>query len=105
MRTLSRLLPAVDERDRVECTILLEEASVLACAGRLEEAVDHQRSTLLLADKLADSTEGGAEMISEADITARMLELVRLYKWTGRGPEADELLQNAVARGEVDLRL
>ena len=31
MRTLSRLLPAVDERDRVECSILLEEASVLAC--------------------------------------------------------------------------
>ena len=38
-------------------------------------------------------------MITEADITARMLELVRLYKWTGRGPEADQLLQNAVARG------
>lgn len=41
---------------QVECTVLLEEAAVLSCADRIDEAIGKQQQSLLLADLLADGT-------------------------------------------------
>lgn len=49
---------------------------------------------------MADSADPAARaLVTEADITARMLELARLYTWEGRTAEAAALLARALPRG------
>eukprot|EP01051_Picozoa_sp_SAG22_P004199 SAG22_NODE_219_length_14877_cov_14.334619_10_plen_504_part_00 len=97
---------------RVECTLLLEEAAVLSCANRLDDAIEKQQQSLLLADMLADAGHGGGNvagdaepLVSERDITARMLELARLYAWVGRHEDSTALIEQAMPRGNYSSNL
>ena len=98
----SRAELSAPERQKVEASVLLEEASIRACAGELSGAIASQEKSLGLVVRLAHAHKrGGAGGLAVAprEITSRLLELGQLYSWVGRGDDAERARSRAQKMG------
>eukprot|EP00035_Acanthoeca_spectabilis_P037273 m.44389 g.44389 ORF g.44389 m.44389 type:complete len:415 (+) comp8530_c0_seq2:146-1390(+) len=81
------------EHYSVVAALTFERGSVLCCAGRLDDAINAQIDSFDALSLLFDLTPT-AEI--EALLETRMLELVKLYRWSGFNEDADGMLHTAV---------
>eukprot|EP00041_Stephanoeca_diplocostata_P021297 m.493267 g.493267 ORF g.493267 m.493267 type:complete len:481 (-) comp21792_c0_seq17:2844-4286(-) len=84
---------SADVSMHVESSIEFEKGFVLACNGRIDEAIDAQSRSFELASTLF--AKPGNTDITEHDVQARMLEIVKLFKWKGGdfAADADDMLR------------
>ena len=94
LHAASEALP-VSHRLRTQSSIKAERAAVLACAGRLDEAVNEKKDALLGMDQLL--SPDGADLQAEGRFAAECAELSRLLMWAGNTDEAMEVAAMAVS--------
>ena len=92
----SSALPA-SHRLRTQSSIKAERAAVLACAGRLDEAVNEKKDALLGMDQLLEAAGPEPDAQAEQRFAAECAELSRLLLWAGQEEEATEVAAMAVS--------
>ncbi len=96
LHAASAELPA-PHRLRTQSSIKAERAAVLACAGRLDEAVNEKKDALLGMDQLLQAAGDGTDVQAEGRFAAECAELSRLLMWAGNTDEAMEVAAMAVS--------
>lgn len=96
LHVASAQLPA-SHRLRTQNSIKAERAAVLACAGRLDEAVNEKKDALLGMDQLLQAAGDGTDVQAEGRFAAECAELSRLLMWAGQMDEAMEVARMAVS--------
>ena len=89
---------------KVKASVAAERGAVLACAGRLQEAIDTKQDALLALDEIILATAGANDADTEARATERRFaaecaELSRIMLWAGQPVEAAEVASMAVESG------
>jgi hypothetical protein len=75
--------------ERLDSSIALEGGLVAACMGHLDTAISaHERSMQLALGLL----EGNSGLVTTQQFNARVLELVKLFKWTNQTESAEMFL-------------
>lgn len=83
----------VGERHSVDAALSFDRGRILVCDGRIEEAITAQIASF---DALSQLFAVSPTVEVEAQLESRMLELVKLYRWSGYDEDADGMLLAAV---------
>jgi hypothetical protein len=99
------------QRAEVQASVAAERGAVLACAGRLGEAIEAKQDGLLALDKLmlaaddapsassASAPQAQGTRSTQRRFAAECAELSRIMLWAGRPTEAAEVASMAVSMG------
>lgn len=98
LKAEAEVLP-IAQRRQVRAKLAAESATILACAGRIAEAVDTKKDALLELDEMLQAVAGTQDAPEQENRFAiECAELARLLRWAGAADEADQTAVSSMMR-------
>ena len=95
----TRGMPASPSRNFVQANVLAEEAALLACDGRVQDAITAEQRSLELVAPLVRPGPGQRPLATMQQLGQRMAALAMYYQWVGWAPDAEKMARMGAQMG------